>query len=133
MITRLKLANAMATFASSIAECTDYNWDANFQAEQVKKAMERLRKTLKETVDLTKLDKEELSILGFKECDNGIMLIPLYLMPNIPEGTEVFSIMGGKAIVGTDHIDNDVRGGCIAYGIYPKKREKSITVFRHLI
>jgi hypothetical protein len=44
-------------------------------------------------------------------------LIPLYLLPILPDGLEVTSINGHKKIVGKDVLDKDVRFGCIAYVI----------------
>lgn len=39
---------------------------------------------------------------------------------NIPDGTELVCIDGTKVIKGKDYIDNDTRGGYLAYGIERK-------------
>ena len=51
----------------------------------------------------------------------GLMLIPLWLFPLLPIGTEVISIFGDKIIYDGKNVNNDIRMGCIAYGIVPKK------------
>jgi hypothetical protein len=51
--------------------------------------------------------KEELWLLTpeeFKQLKNGTMLV---------------SISGVEAVKGVDHIDQDVRSGCIAFGLIP--------------
>ena len=49
------------------------------------------------------------------------MWIPLWLFPLLPIGTEVISIFGDKIIYDGKNVNNDIRMGCIAYGIVPKK------------
>lgn len=35
----------------------------------------------------------------------------------LPDGTELYSIMGKRAVKGVDEIDDDTRGGHLAFGI----------------
>ena len=46
-----------------------------------------------------------------------LWLFPLYLVPIIPEGLEIMYIDGEKGIFKKDDMDNDIRFGCVAYGI----------------
>lgn len=58
---------------------------------------------------------------GMRSWDgNGLYLIPLKDWPNWPNGVELTSILGEKVIKGKDYIDEDTRGGLLAFGIYPK-------------
>ena len=53
--------------------------------------------------------------------ESGIYLIPLYLFPIIPIGLKVYCISGDEIVNDGTNLDNDIRFGCIAYGIKPKK------------
>lgn len=68
------------------------------------------------------LTKEEFD----KEVANekntlGLRLIPLYLYPSLPIGITLTSICGEERVFDGSNIDTDVRYGCIAWGIKPKK------------
>jgi len=49
--------------------------------------------------------------------DEDLLLIPLSLKDRLPKGLELTSIMGKKYRVGVDTIDEDTRGGLLAYGV----------------
>jgi hypothetical protein len=49
--------------------------------------------------------------------DETLWLFTLAEFEQLPDGIELTSIMGNKAIKGKDYIDDDVRGNYIAYGI----------------
>lgn len=51
----------------------------------------------------------------------GLRLIPLYLYPSLPIGITLTSINGDEIIFDGSNIDTDIRFGCIAWGIKPKK------------
>lgn len=51
----------------------------------------------------------------------GLRLIPLYLYPSLPTGIILTSIDGEEIVFDGSNIDTDVRFGCLAYGIKPKK------------
>ena len=68
------------------------------------------------------LTKEEFE----KKVENekntlGLRLIPIYLYPSLPIGTILTSIDGKEIEFDGSNIDTDVRFGCIAWGIKPKK------------
>jgi hypothetical protein len=68
------------------------------------------------------LTKEEFD----KEVANekntlGLRLIPLYLYPSLPIGITLTSICGEERVFDGSNIDTDVRFGCLAWGIKPKK------------
>lgn len=51
----------------------------------------------------------------------GLRLIPLYLYPSLPIGITLTSIDGEEVVFNGSNVDTDVRFGCIAWGIKPKK------------
>lgn len=51
----------------------------------------------------------------------GLCLIPLYLYPSLPTGIILTSIDGEEIVFDGANIDTDVRLGCLAWGIKPKK------------
>lgn len=66
--------------------------------------------------DLDALSDGDLQRLGFAIWEDGHWLIPLWAWNYIADGERVISISGNEAIKGSDEIDLDVRGGCIAWG-----------------
>lgn len=48
-----------------------------------------------------------------------IYLVPESKYNKLPKGTELYSINGKRVIKGKDKIDDDTRGGYLAYGIMP--------------
>lgn len=51
----------------------------------------------------------------------GLRLITLYLYPSLPIGIILTSIDGKEIAFDGSNIDTDVRFGCLAWGIKPKK------------
>lgn len=51
----------------------------------------------------------------------GLRLIPLYLYPSLPIGITLTSICGEERVFDGSNIDTDIRFGCLAWGIKPKK------------
>jgi len=68
--------------------------------------------------DIRTLNETEMELLGFGKWDEdtGLRLIPLWAKPFI-KNIEVTAIDGEKIML--DQADNDIRFGCIAYGIIP--------------
>ena len=50
-----------------------------------------------------------------------LRLIPLYLYPSLPIGITLTSIDGEEIVFDGSNIDTDIRFGCLAWGIKPKK------------
>lgn len=82
----------------------------------------------KKVLDVTSKTQDELLALGFRWWDekHELLLIPLKLFPQIPDGTVLTCINGKKAVKGKDKIDDDTRAGLIAYGI---KAADALTIF----
>jgi len=108
------------------SQCWSYNWDAKLQASELKDAVSQAQLKL-DRVSVGSLSKMECQDLGFGQWDNesGLYLIPLWLFDFLAYGEELVSINGEKKVVGPnyrdnkspDYIDNDVRFGCVAWGV----------------
>ena len=63
--------------------------------------------------------------LGVWGDENGftLMLLPGEWHRHIPEGFQLESISGKSVVAGQDYIDDDIRFGCLAYGIIPIDRK----------
>lgn len=68
--------------------------------------------SLLQSVNLNRLYAE-----GFRNWDGIMLLLPLWALPHMQPGEQLECIDGSTVVVGTDHIDQDTRGGCIAYGV----------------
>lgn len=73
--------------------------------------------TLEEWTDYAALSMDDLKALGFGNWDGGLALIPGEWHSRLPVGLVLDGIGGGKVTVGTDYVDDDIRFGCLAYGI----------------
>ncbi|KQN96910.1 hypothetical protein [Paenibacillus sp. Leaf72] len=96
-----------------------YNWNDEKLKGQLKEAFERFMNGFDLNMDFSSFSKDELERLGFSaykiNSSQTIMLIPVYMIPFLPNDTEVISIFGDKRIL--DNVDFDDRGGHLAYGI----------------
>ena len=77
---------------------------------------------LKSELENGHLTKEEFDKKVANEKNTiGLRLIPLYLYPSLPIGIILTSIDGKEIAFDGSNIDTDVRFGCLAWGIKPKK------------
>jgi len=76
--------------------------------------------------ELQSLSEDELKIFGFGRWnEDGLWLIPLWILNYLAPGIVVESISSEVKVIGIDEIDLDTRFGCIAYGFY-RDREISL-------
>lgn len=119
-----EILNCLTYLANRVSETTQYdNWSDNFCRKEIKEAIQKFVEEIKKHIDWENLTEEECKELRFGKWDeeSGIYLIPLYLFPIIPIGLKVYSIMGNEIVNDGTNLNNDIRFGCIAYGIKPKK------------
>ena len=77
---------------------------------------------LKSELEKGHLTKEEFDKKVANEKNTiGLRLIPLYLYPSLPIGITLTSIDGEEKVFDGKNIDTDMRFGCLAWGIKPKK------------
>lgn len=91
-------------------ECIELRFSRWASDENVDEEIDYVRKEGTDEADIKK-KVEEL------ERTRGLWLIPLYLLPIVPKGTELTSIFGEVVKYDGTNVDNDIRCGCIAYGI----------------
>lgn len=94
----------------------------HFGRWQSEKDIEEQISFLKSELEKGHLTKEEFDKKVANEKNTiGLRLIPLYLYPSLPIGIILTSIDGKEIAFDGSNIDTDVRFGCLAWGIKPKK------------
>lgn len=99
------------------AEVMNYTeWTSDYAAHKLRS----IRADIKgiDTINISELTKAEALSLGFVQLNehSQICLIPLWLYQFLPDGLDYESINGDK-VTKVSNIDNDNRGGVLAYGI----------------
>lgn len=116
-----EIKNCLTWLINKLSENYVYNWEMDkTNRGQFEKFYEELRKF----IDFTKITKEQAKELRFGKWSEEIpdlYLFPLWLVPVIPEGLEVVDIGGNKYKYEKATADNDIRFGCVAYGIEIKE------------
>lgn len=115
-----ELVNHFTWLANVMAESYNYNWSAEFKANEIKNNFDKFYESAKKLdLDLDKLTVDELKEMRFGKWDDesNLWLIPLWFVPLLPVGIELTTISGEKVKYTGDNIDLDIRFGCIAYGI----------------
>lgn len=118
-----EIIDCLTYLANRVSETTQYeNWSDKFYRKEIKEANQKFVKEIKNHIDWDNLTEEDCKALRFGKWDeeSGIYLIPLYLFPIIPIGLKVYCISGDEIVNDGTNLDNDIRFGCIAYGIKPK-------------
>lgn len=94
----------------------------HFGSWQSEEDIEEEISCLQSQLDKGNLTKEEFDKRVANEKNTlGLRLIPLYLYPSLPIGITLTSIDGEEIVFDGSNIDTDIRFGCIAWGIKPKK------------
>ena len=115
------IINCLTWYANRVAETVQYtNWSDEFCRKEIKENTNRMLKELSRHIDWSNLTREEALELRFGMWDEdmpNLYLLPLYLLPILPIGTELTTINGDKIVYDGTNVDDDTRFGCIAYGI----------------
>ena len=118
---KVEIRNCLTWLVNKVSETIIYdNWSNEFKIKENKASFEKFYKELEKQIDFTKITIEEAKELRFQKWDEeqpNLWLFPLWLVPIIPEGLEVTDISGNKYKYEKDKADNDIRFGCVAYGI----------------
>lgn len=122
---KTEIINCFVKYANQIAQPVRYTyWSDIFCREEIKSSTMNFLSELRKHIDFSNLTKKEALELGFGLWDDNLYLIPLYLLPIIPLGTELISINGRTVKYNGLNIDDDlVRYGCIAWGINIEKED----------
>lgn len=112
-------------YANRTSEPNIYSWTNDYCLEEFRRYYNEFIMDLKMymTLDVWEsLTEEECNALEFGSWSPTLRLIPAMFYDALPIGLTVTSINGKMYEITQDyknHIDNDVRGGCLAYGIRP--------------
>lgn len=121
---KVAIQNILVAYANRIAETTQYkSWSDDFCRKEVQEATNAMLDALKRVIDwntITKKEARELHFMPYSDEYPDLYLIPLWLLPIIPIGIKLTTIFGDEITYDGHNIDNDIRFGCIAYGIYIK-------------
>lgn len=123
-----EIMNLFVRYANHISETVQYEkWSDDFCRSEVRENTLNFLSELRKTFDFNTLTKEDAIDLGFTRWNayipedssdtRSLYLIPFYMLPIIPIGLEVISIMGEKIVNDGHNLDNDHRYGLLAYGI----------------
>lgn len=120
-----EIINCLTWYANEVAATVQYDhWSDEFCRKEIKESHDKFITELKNHIDFNNITVEEareLRFCKFSDDTPNLYLIPLYLLPMVPIGTELTTIFGDKIIYDGSNVDNDIRFGCIAYGIEIKE------------
>jgi hypothetical protein len=100
-----------------VSEISTYDsWSDEFCRKQIKDLYSKLIDKFQD-VDFTQFTSEELKQLDFQFWDENTILMPVWALDCLPDGTKVVSIDGQEIIFDKSKgLDKDTRFGCTAYG-----------------
>jgi len=124
---KLRIMHLLTWYANQIEMAYEYYHEPNAIYEEIKIARKQFMEALKDEIDFNNLSKKEAIELRFckwSEEDPSLYLIPIWLLPILPVGTKLACINGDEIVYDGKNVDNDVRFGCLAYGVRVKLDEK---------
>ena len=119
-----EIVNCLTWYANQVAQTVQYHWSDEFCRKEINEAHDIFIAEIKKHIDFHHITREEAKELRFgrwSEDTPDLYLIPLWLLPAVPVGIELTTIFGHKIVYDGANIDNDIRCGCIAYGIEIKE------------
>lgn len=120
-----EVVNCLTWMMNHVAEVDQYNWSDEYRIKKLKESAGILYNELKKHIDVTKLTKKQAKELRFQRWSDeqpDLYLFPLWIVPLIPEGIEVYDIEATEPhVYQKDTADNDIRFGCVSYGIMIKE------------
>ena len=120
---RQELVNHFTWITNQFANLNTYNWSAKFKEQEVKSYFETFYNSIKKYLNLEELTVQEAKELRFQKWDDksDLWLFPLWVLPLIPEGMEVVTISGETIKFNRKEVDDDIRFGCLAFGVVLKE------------
>lgn len=123
-----KFITTMGTLANRAAYAVCYDtWSDKFAREEIKDTVNKCKEDVafedQRTWDtLISFPVNKLLDLGFRHWNENILCIPLWILTIMPDdisfkGVDIF----GTEVTINNKIDNDTRGGVLAYGLKIKK------------
>ena len=129
---RKELINHFTWLVNRLSVLNTYDWSADYKQKQLEESFEAFYKSLWKTENIPLIDLSEMTVetaleLRFQkwDSDSNLYLIPLWFKPLIPIGIELTCINGEKIVYDGNNIDDDIRFGCLAYGIEITEEHKN--------
>ena len=122
-----EIMNLLTWYANQIELACEYYHVPNNIYTEIKIARKKFLEKLKDEIDFNNLSEQEAKELQFgkwSEEDPTLCLIPIWLFPILPVGTKLTDIAGDEIVYDGKNVDNDVRFGCLAYGVRVKLEKK---------
>ena len=122
-----QIMSLLTWYANQIEMACEYYQNPNDVYTEIKIARDRFLEKLKDEIDFNNLSEQEAKELRFgkwSEEDPTLYLIPIWLFPILPVGTKLTCINGEDIVYDGHNVDNDVRFGCLAYGVRVKLEKK---------
>lgn len=122
-----ELVNHFTWITNQLSQLNQYDWSDDMKKKELDKAFKTFNNSFKKHIDFDNLTVDEARELRFQKFDDesDLWLIPLYLLPILPEGLKVKSISGEELIVGKDKLDDDTRFGALAFGLELKENKEN--------
>ena len=97
-----------------------YHWGKDYDGEALFNSWCKEMKKL--NIDFNKLSETDAYLLGLCKMNLGssfeLYAVPLHIFTIMPEGTKLYNLFNGEEkMVGRDNINDDTRGGYVAYGV----------------
>ena len=121
------IMNLLTWYANQIEMACEYYHEPNDIYTEIKIARDKFLEKLKDEIDFNNLSEQEAKELRFgkwSEEDPTLYLIPIWLFPILPVGTKLTCINGEDIVYDGHNVNNDVRFGCLAYGVRVKLEKK---------
>lgn len=114
------LLNACSTLCQRFAMCYDYKLSKEYADKEIQSTIKNIKEFLKrESFNIYQCSIDILKMVGFKYFDKNLLLMPLWITLILDENMLVECINGTKCLL--KDTDNDIRYGCVAYGIHMKE------------
>lgn len=119
-----KCCNIREFFLRRTAEALVYKWSDDFAMGWIKEILPMLKNTIyNNEINPNELTREQLELLGFQTYENpNNYLVPLWLYPFLNEEITLGCI-DGTTITKKSEMDNDNRGGMLAYFVTVKDKQ----------
>lgn len=122
-----EIVNCLTWFMNRVAETTTYeSWSNDYKVKAIKNASDKMYAELAKHINIETLTAEEAKELRFCKWSDempNLWLFPLWMLPLIPEGMMVMDISGETYPFERATADDDIRFGCLAYGIEVKSKD----------
>lgn len=118
-----EVVNHLTWLTNQLSQIYMYsNCSNELKAQEINEGFNRFYKSLgsKKYIDFKNITREEASELRFgkwSEEQPNLWLFPLWIVPLIPDGMTVYGLDGKPFKYEKEKTDNDIRFGCVAYGI----------------